>query len=338
MTVPAPRAATPRAELRRDLGAGLQAYAHWLRNPVSPEGVTWGHRARFATTGPDIARQLDRMQRDPVGRRVLAERPDLGVALSDMEALAKMPEGSMGRTYHAFMDRPEVVPSALLASLLHADGHFERLPWDDEMKYFVERRTYTHDLTHVISGYGTSFPAEAINIGFIYGIEGMSGGRAFTEALAALSYAVMLPSVGPRRWHGLVTEAYRRGAAAARRRPLVVNHIEELLPLPLAEARRQMGIPPLAAPVDAPEGWIRNPIGKKMAHGYGTAGAGDRSVDVAVDLLRAGARTPDLGRADLALRNELTRRLDAGESPVDVVPVLAQGAEALRLLDRLAAK
>jgi len=253
----APVAAIPRSELRRDLPAGIGAYGRWLRNPVSPEGVTARHRARFALNGPETARQLEQMQRDPVGRRVLADRPDLGAALGDMTTLAAMPEGSLGRTYHTFMDRPEVIPSALLASLLHSDGHLERLPWDEEMKFIVERRTHTHDLTHVLSGYGTSFPAEAINIGFSYGIEG-AGGRALAETLTVLSFAVMWPTVGARRWRQLVVDAHQRGATAARRRPLPFVYIEELLRLPLDEARREIGIPPLAStPASRPRTWSR---------------------------------------------------------------------------------
>jgi hypothetical protein len=151
-------ASTDDRSVRRDPAEGARRYAQWLRNPVSAEGVVARHRARFALNGPEIARQVEQMRQDPIGRRVLADRPDLGVALSDLAALAAMPEGSLGREYHAFMDRPEVIPSALLASLLHTDGHFERLAWSDEMKFVVERRTQTHDLTHVLSGYGTSSP------------------------------------------------------------------------------------------------------------------------------------------------------------------------------------
>lgn len=106
--------------------------------------------------------------------------------------------------------------------------------------------------------------------------------------------------------------------------------------MPLDEARGELGIPPLPAPVDAPESWIRNPIGKKMAHGYGNVDPADRDLEVALTLFRAGARSSDIGRADRALRDELTRRIDAGESPGDVVPVLAAGAESLRAIDRLA--
>ena len=99
--------------------------------PVSPQGVVARHRARFAINGPEVARQVERMRHDPVGRRALADRPDLGAALSDMNALAAIPDGSLDRTYHNFMDRPEVIPSALLASLVHTDGHSERLAWSD---------------------------------------------------------------------------------------------------------------------------------------------------------------------------------------------------------------
>lgn len=330
------RSTTPHGELRRDYATGIPALVRWATNPVSERGVSSLHRARFALSAPDWADQLDRMERDAVGSRVLADRPDLGAALSDMEALAALPEGSLGRAYHAFMDRPEVIPSSLLASLMHRDGHFERLPWDDDMKYFAERRTHTHDLTHLFSGYGTSLPAEAINIGFTIGIEEIARGRVVSEGLAAVTYAIMLPSVGARRWRQLVVEAYERGAAAARRRPLVFLYIEELLPLPLDEALREIGIPPLASPVVAPESWIRSPLGKKMAHGYGGAGSGDEGIQLAIALLRAGAPCADLGRADPALNADLLRRRKAGASIDELVVVLADGAEALRAADHRA--
>jgi ubiquinone biosynthesis protein COQ4 len=329
-------ASTDDRPVRRDPAEGARRYAQWLLNPVSAEGVVARHRARFALNGPEIARQVEQMRQDPIGRRVLADRPDLGAALSDMAALAAMPEGSLGREYHAFMDRPEVIPSALLASLLHTDGHFERLAWSEEMKFVVERRTQTHDLTHVLSGYGTSFPAEAINIAFSYAIEGTSGTHAMAEVLAGLSFAVMAPSVGPRRWRQLVIAAAERGEAAARRRPLQSAYIEELLPLPLDEARAELAIPPLEVPVEAPESWIRNPIGKKMAHGYGNVDPDDRDLEVALTLFRSGARSADIGRADRALRDELVRRLDAGATPGELVTVLADGAAALRTEDHMA--
>lgn len=121
------------------------------------------------------------------------------------------------------------------------------------------------------------------------------------EVLAGLTFGVMAPSVGPRRWRQLVA-ASERGEIAARRRPLQSAYIEELLPMPLDEARREIGIPPLPTPVDAPESWIRNPIGKKMAHGYGNVDPADRDLEVALTLFRAGARSGDIGRADRATR------------------------------------
>ena len=327
------RSTTPRNEFRRDLATGIPALVRWATTPVSEAGASSLHRARFALSAPDWSNQLDRMERDAVGSRVLADRPDLGAALSDMDALGALPEGSLGRTYHAFMDRPEVIPSSLLASLMHRGGHFERLPWDEEMKYFAERRTHTHDLTHLFSGYGTSLPAEAINIGFTIGIEEFANGRAVAEALSAITYAILLPTIGARRWRQFVIEAFERGASAARRRPLVFLYIEELLPLPLDEARREIGIPPLVSPVVAPESWIRNPLGKKMAHGYCAAGSGDAGIQLAIALLRAGAPCADLGRADPALSADLLRRHNAGASIGELVILLADGAEALRAAD-----
>ena len=56
-----------------------------------------------------------RSVRAPAGW-ILAERPDLGRALGDMDRLGTLPEG----------------------------GYFEELPWDEDLKWLLERIFNTH--------------------------------------------------------------------------------------------------------------------------------------------------------------------------------------------------
>jgi ubiquinone biosynthesis protein COQ4 len=226
-------------------------------------------RVGLALGGPDLAKKIARMHDDPVGRRVLADRPCLAAAMCDYTYLESLPEGSVGRAYLDFLNRPEVIPSNMLASSLYADGYFDSLPWTDDMKYLTERSGMFHDFIHVMSGYGTSLPAEAINIAFSIGLEGYPNGRAIVEAFSAFAWVIMWPEVGATEWRRLMVEGYQRGAAAAKIRPLAYWYIEELLPRPLDEVRREVGIFPTAKPITVVESWIRNPLGKALAHGYG---------------------------------------------------------------------
>ena len=59
----------------------------------------------FALAGPTVQKEFDRFAKDPVGKRLLAERPrrDLNELLSDRAALATMPKGSFADAYLIYM-------------------------------------------------------------------------------------------------------------------------------------------------------------------------------------------------------------------------------------------
>lgn len=250
----------PLTALRRGL--------RWLVNPVSIGGVVALNHAQFAVAGPNVARKVHAMREHPDGSRVLRDRPDLGATLADLDAMAEMPDGSLGRAYHAFHSSPEAVPGYLLNGLLYRYGTFERLDWSDEMKFVHERMAGTHDLVHALSGYGTHLTTEAININFTIGIEDTDGkARPAAAAWSAASGAVLVPEPGLRRWHELMMEAYDRGRSAAETQPFFCIYFEELLPRPLDEVRSQLGIPELSDEFDS-SAWIRNPVGRAMANGF----------------------------------------------------------------------
>ncbi len=236
-----------------DRRLALKHYVAWARAPFTAEGPSHLAKARFAAGGPGQARKVRRLLGHETGRRILRDRPNLAVALADAEQLEALPEGSFGRAYHAAMSRPGVAPAYLLSSLMYRDEAFDALDWSDEMKYLMDREQQTHDLTHLLSGYGTDPLSEAINVAFLIGLRG-----ARARAVRALTWSSKLrarPRVALRTWRATMLEAHARGFACAQTIPFYCIYWEELLPLPLDEVRRQLGVPPLRSPID-PSGWL----------------------------------------------------------------------------------
>ena len=67
-----------------------------------------------------------------------------------MSALAAMPEGSLGRAYHTFMDHPETIPGYMLSGFIYRDGWFDTVPMDEELRQKIlelwqETKTYLQE-------------------------------------------------------------------------------------------------------------------------------------------------------------------------------------------------
>ncbi len=177
------------------------------------------------------------------GQRLLRERPVLLELLSDREALAAMPAGSLGRAYLEFARENGFAADGLLRA---RDEGLAGLDDDihEDMAWFFDRMTLSHDLWHVLTGYGTDEMGELALLGY---------SRAQGLAGRAISFFTVLGATfgGPRVIHHMY-QADRRGKQSA---CLVAQRWEEWLPLPLERVRTRLLIPPLA---DAhPNGLLR---------------------------------------------------------------------------------
>ena len=233
---------------KRDLWAAAKNALVWLSGPVSERGASRAFRLTVNLGGPQLHARRMAMREHPTGRRLLAERPDLCAALNDMPALGALPEGSLGRAYHAFMDHPETIPGYMLSGLVYKDGWFDSLPMDDELRWAFERWIQTHDLMHVVGGYGADLAGEGLNIYFTLGYNmGLSWRMAFWTPFG-LAPRLMRPDIERKRWIGHLREAWERGTAARAFLPFESVPWEALLPLPIEEARSALGLPPLRDP------------------------------------------------------------------------------------------
>jgi ubiquinone biosynthesis protein COQ4 len=167
-------------------------------------------------------------------------------------ALAAMAPGSFGRAYLAYLDANRFHPLGLLQlkSALEAKLRVRgeaRPPLDDAREWFRERGILTHDLSHVLTGYGTDDLGEAALLPFAWAQSGGSANALLVAGVAVRGTLLIGPSF-PRYLH----EAWRRGRRSSW---LGALPYEELLPEPLAAVQRAAAIP---APEAAHPGGIRS--------------------------------------------------------------------------------
>lgn len=190
-----------------------------------------------ALSGQSGERSFQRLLRHPEGRRLLDERPDLLAALSDRERLAALPEGSFGRAYASFMEAGRLRAAGLVEAA-DAVRQPDDVDLDPERRWFYDRLRDMHDLWHVLTGYGRDIAGEAANLAFTFAQTRNRGIGTIVVAAALLG-----PKTLDCHWQRYLFRCWRRGRRAT---PLMLARYEELLPLPLAEVRRRLGI-------DAPE-------------------------------------------------------------------------------------
>jgi ubiquinone biosynthesis protein COQ4 len=190
-----------------------------------------------ALEGDAYTRQYRRFVGDPAGRRLLAERPSLLRALSDRDALRALPDGSLGRAYLDFMESANLSAEGLVeADEMAAQQRGKTRPVDPDAEFFGDRLRDMHDLWHVLTGYGRDEAGEAANLAFTL---------AQIPSLGIGAIVVAAAVIGPKSldlsWQRYLFRAWRRGRRAG---DLPLAPYEQLLALPLDEARLRLGIEP----------------------------------------------------------------------------------------------
>ncbi len=221
---------SPRNQWRR----ALRALRALIRDPDRTDQAFIFLQAAGGRNDERIRR---RFLADPRGARLAAERPSLEAALSDRAALAKLPPASFGRAYLDYVERNGFDPVGL--SALRKEAYLADFPpLDAERDWMYDRGALTHDLWHVLSGYGTDEIGEATLLWFSFS---QLGG--FANFLLSLAAALSAWSTAGLRWPLYLHKVYRRGRRAVW---LVPVPYEELLARSLDEVRASLAI-------DAPE-------------------------------------------------------------------------------------
>ncbi len=180
--------------------------------------------------GKNLQRLHKRMSETESGVRLLKSRPDIVALLADRAALARLPEGSLGRAYLAFVESENISAEGIRAA--DREGMTESGPLPAPFDFVHARMRDTHDLWHAAIGYGGDVLGEAALLAFILAqIKG--------RAIALIVGIALLKTKGRPDARRVIFDGFRRGQKAAW---LPAQEWETLLALPVEEVRSRLGL------------------------------------------------------------------------------------------------
>lgn len=168
------------------------------------------------------------------GEFLRASEPHLPEILDDHAALRRTPKGSLGHAYCDFMEAEGLSAAGLVAEA----ERLGRTKYPDLVQWFMERSRDTHDLFHVLTGYGRDALGEQCVLLFTYGQAPSQGHLLIGYAGAANIRMMVKRSNAPVL--GAVRQAQRTGKGAPR---LIAQSIRELLAQPIDDVRAALRIP-----------------------------------------------------------------------------------------------
>jgi ubiquinone biosynthesis protein COQ4 len=168
------------------------------------------------------------------GTALRQTEPCLPEILDDHAALRRTPKGSLAHAYCDFMEAEGLTAAGLVAESDRAG----RPRYPDLVEWYINRSRDTHDLFHVLTGYGRDALGEASVLLFTHGQSPSHGHLLIGYAGAANIKKMAKGSKAP--VFGAVREAHRIGKGAPQ---LIAQPIRQLLKRPLEEVRATLRIP-----------------------------------------------------------------------------------------------
>jgi len=172
------------------------------------------------------------------GRRIYATEPELPPILDDHDALRRLGPRTVAAAYCDFMEAEGLSAAGLVEEEAKSWG--DRPRHDDVLSWYGRRHRDTHDMLHVLTGYGRDALGEQCVLAFTYS-QSPSPAHLFLGYAGAWEIARRLKKAGAVRTpiFKAVREAQKSGKACPR---VAEMPIRELLAMPLEEARAKFNI------------------------------------------------------------------------------------------------
>jgi ubiquinone biosynthesis protein COQ4 len=192
-----------------------------------------GMRYLFLTGDKAFERMLSAFRQTPDGRELLRLQPKFSRVYASRGSIKAYPPGSLGQWYVAFMRDFGLTEETYLSIAVE---HAARLAQDSERAWFHLRFDSSHDIRHVLAGYGPDRLGEICLLCFRYG-------QIRHRGIIVLIFLSVFNLIFVHRGRGLLAlwEAYRRGRRA---RLLDLLPWENGLAEPLAVHRATLGLTP----------------------------------------------------------------------------------------------
>jgi ubiquinone biosynthesis protein COQ4 len=201
----------------------LEALARVLVDPGQTEQVLVF--TTYANAG-SLRERLHHFYDDPRGQRLYAEHRAIDSKSVDLDALAALPVGTLGRTYADFLRSRGLSPDV-----------FEGPPaavTDPRTAYVIQRMRQTHDLWHVVTGYDTDPASEVVLQAFTF---------AQLHAPGSLILATLGTLRGTRAKPRLVLDVLAAARTGRRAGHLAMFPWEDHWATPLTTVRTMLGLP-----------------------------------------------------------------------------------------------
>ncbi len=213
----------------------LKAYKHFRKLIANKEDTAQVYHIVEALSGNSLVKCYNEFITTPEGKQRYQERRYLPPLLDDHDSLMQMPAGSFGRSYVEFMQREGLTAQGLVDELSQYKDDTDN-PMGEDLLWYAERRRDTHDMLHVLTGYGRDALGEATVLAFTHS-QHRDPGIIFIAYGAALEIKKSAPKGAP------VIKCIREGRRLGKEAAKIINQdIMALLPLPLEEVREQLGI------------------------------------------------------------------------------------------------
>lgn len=217
----------------------IQAWRHMQQLIADKEDTEQVFYIIECLNGANTLKDFKRFMATETGQERLRKRTYLPPVLDNHEPLHALPEGSVGRTYAEFMER-----EGLSAAGLVAESEKRPTAWreiDDDLLWYSNLLRDTHDMMHILTGYGRDALGEAALLGFTHSQHGGLG-----VSFIAFMGGRQIAKAAPRdaRIRDVISEGRRNGKLASR---IIEQDLETLLPRPLDEVRRELNIKPPVA-------------------------------------------------------------------------------------------
>jgi ubiquinone biosynthesis protein COQ4 len=212
---------------RMDVG---RAYGAARKLLADPDDLPQVFTLIESLSGGTLVRILERMSKSESGRKLLAEKPDIVPMLVDREALRRLPEGTLGRAYLAFVERENISAEGIRAAADKGMKEWGHLP--SELGWTHARMRDTHDLFHAAVGYQGDVLGELALLAFMLG-------QAFNPAVAVIVVIGLAKTLDKPDAKTVIYDGFRRGKKA---KFLTEQAWESMLELPLEEVRRRLSL------------------------------------------------------------------------------------------------
>ena len=140
------------------------------------------------------------------GRSIFESEPFLPEILDDHRALRRLPKYSFAHEYCDYMEREQLTAAGLVQATTACRGDGQRL--DDGVEWYNDRLRDTHDLLHILTGFGRDTLGEQCVLAYVYK-QRPSPGHVAVAYAGALLMRVKMKSRAPVM--RAVMEAQRNG-------------------------------------------------------------------------------------------------------------------------------